>query len=199
MKIKTLAVLAAALSLSATAVNAAHVWEDPSGWWDNHFYVARDNAPKFSAQEISLDLFGSYIAGQRGIDELFDTDITHGKWGGGVGLNYFFTRELGLSVDMNIPDNDGNFIDSVSGSLVARMPWEAAGLAPYLFGGGGRVTEPSYQWELHAGVGLEWRFNPLTGIFVDGRYVWADDAYEFDNGKWDGDHLLFRAGLRLVF
>jgi hypothetical protein len=202
MKIKKLAYALAIAGLSVSAANAAHVWEDPSGWWDSHFYMARDGANRFNAQEITLDLFGSYMAGQRGIDEIFDTNIRRGHWGGGVGLNYFFTRELGVGVDMNIPANGGNFVDSVSGSLIARLPWEQAGLAPYIFGGGGRITEPRYQWGIHAGLGLEYRFNPMTGIFIDGRYVWADDAYEDHIGrdpKADGDHLLFRAGLRWAF
>lgn len=202
MKIKTLAYAIALLGLSAGAANAAHVWEDPSGWWDEHFTIARDQGERFRAQEISLDLFATYTAGQRGIDELFDTSIRHGEWGGGVGLNYFFTKQVGIGADVNVPDNGGKFIDSVSGSLILRLPWEQAGLAPYVFGGGGRLTEPTYQWFLHAGVGLEYRINPITGIFIDGRYVWADDAYDdtfFDTGEWDGDHLMFRAGLRLAF
>jgi hypothetical protein len=65
-----------------------------------------------------------------------------------------------------------------------------SGLAPYVFGGGGRQTDPEWQWTGHAGVGLEYRFNPVTGVFADGRYTWADRT---------SDSILFRAGVRFVF
>jgi opacity protein-like surface antigen len=198
MKMKTFAVTVA-LGLSAMAASAAHVWEDPSGWWDSHWTVSRGPAPKFHANEVTFDVFATYTAAERGIDDVFDTSIRdneNGMWGGGVGLNYFFTRELGIGADVNIPDNDGKFIDSVNASLIARLPWEAAGLAPYVFGGGGRMTEPEWEWTAHAGLGLEFRFNPLTGIFADGRYVWANGSRD---NQFDGDHLLLRAGLRLAF
>ena len=84
----------------------------------------------------------------------------------------------------------GNFINSVSGSLIARWPFESAGIAPYIFGGGGRGTDIAWEWLAHAGVGVEYRWNPTTGIFVDGRYVWADKTT---------DQLLLRAGVRFVF
>ncbi len=189
MKIKAIACAIVLLSLSAGAATTARArHQDPGNL--------------FKAQELSLDLFASYTAAQQGIDEIFNTNIEHGDWGGGVGLNYFFTRELGIAADINMPDNGGNLVDSASGSLVFRLPWEAAGLAPYVFGGGGRLTEPSWQWSLHAGLGLEWRFSQHIGIFADGRYVWADDAYDDTyrhQSKFDGDHLLLRSGLRLVF
>lgn len=197
MKMKTFAVITA-IGLSAMAASAAHVWEDPSGWWDNHWTIAQE-AQKFHANEVTLDVFAAYIAAERGIDDLFDTSIResdgNGLWGGGVGLNYFFTRELGIGGDLIMADNDGKFIDSMNASLIARLPWERAGLAPYIFGGGGRMTNP-WEWTAHAGIGLEWRLNSLTGIFADGRYVWANGSKD---NEFDGDHLLLRAGLRLAF
>jgi opacity protein-like surface antigen len=205
MKIKTFAALMAALSLPATVASAAHAWEDPSGWWDNHFEIANSRTKLFRAKEITLDLCAGYTAQERGIEDVFETNIRKNDnpgawWGGGVGLNYFMTRHIGLGVDVNIPNNDGNFIDSVNASVYLRLPWEAAGFAPYIFGGGGRMTEPTWQWSIHAGVGLEFRFNPITGIFADARYVWADDAQPNGyKGKYDGDNLVLRAGLRLAF
>jgi len=47
------------LLLTASHAPAAHVYQDPSGWWDSHFTYDQ-NAEKFTAQELSLDLFGSY-------------------------------------------------------------------------------------------------------------------------------------------
>lgn len=190
MRTKRTFVLAATLLLTANVCTAAHIWEDAGGWWSDHFVMDRSNAPKFVANELSLDLFASFDAPERGIDELFDTDIRDGKWGGGVGLNYFFTREFGLGADINMADNGGNLVDIMQASLFLRLPIESIGLAPYVFGGGGRTTEPVWDWTGHAGLGAELRFNRTTGIFTDARYVWGDDT---------SDRLMLRAGLRLVF
>lgn len=171
-------------------VETVHVWSDPQGWWHSHFTYDTATPHKFTANELSVDMFGSFFALQRGIDDLFETSIRNGTWGGGVGLNYFFTPYFGLSGDINIPDNDGKFVDWAQGSLVGRWPIEHVGLAPYIFGGGGRTTEPLWDWTRHVGVGLEWRMNPVTGLFTDARYAWADRL---------PDSLLIRAGIRLVF
>src|SRR5207248_3967864 len=144
--------------LMAGAARAAHVWEDPSAWWGGHWVY--ETTDKYTPNELSFDMFGSYVHGEHHLSNLFDTNIRHnGFWGGGVGLNYFFTHELGLGADINIPDNGHNFIDQVEGSLIARWPFEPSGFAPYIFGGGGRATDPRWEWTGHAGVGLEYRFN----------------------------------------
>ena len=199
MKIR-LVTLAAAVLLTANAGKAqtttttttttvtTHVWEDPNAWWGSHWVMVKDN--RYNCNELSLDFFGSYLANEKNIENVFKHSIRHGTWGGGVGANYFFTRELGVGVDANIPANDGNFVDSVNGSLIARFPITTTGLAPYVFGGGGRQTDPAWQWTGHAGVGLEYRFNPGTGVFADTRYTWADKT---------SDTILFRAGLRFLF
>ncbi len=173
---------------TTTTTTVTHVWNDPHTWWGNHW--ANNNGDRYTGNELSLDFFGSYIARQRGIEHLFDTNIRHGTWGGGVGVNYFFTRNIGIGGDINIPDDGGNFINNIDGSLIARLPIGHSGFSPYLFGGGGRQTQPVWEWTGHLGVGAEYRFNPVTGIFVDGRYMWVDKT---------PDELLLRAGLRFVF
>jgi len=180
--------LACVLAMTSFAAKATHVWEDAGGWWDSHWVAVQ--GPKFTAQELSFDLFGSFIAEETDVDKVFETNIHGGKWGGGLGLNYFFLRELGISGDLNAADNGGEFIDLADGSLVARLPIESIGLAPYIFGGGGRAFDPAWEWFGQAGVGLDLRFTPMTGIFVDGRYMWMDQT---------PDRLLLRGGLRLVF
>jgi len=176
---------------TTTTVEESHVWSNPHVWWNNHFVYTTTTL--YTPNELSFDGFGSYIAPQRGISHLFETSIRghRGTWGGGVGLNYFFTRELGIGVDANMPANGHNLIDSVSGNLIARIPIDPTGLAPYIFGGGGRGTgDPVWNWFAQAGVGLEYRFNPLTGVFIDGRYIWNEKTT---------DGLMLRSGLRFVF
>ena len=182
----------AVLMVMAGTAKAAHVWEDPNTWWSGHFLYNTPNAPKYTASELSFDMFGSYISAESHFTDLFDTNIRHGNWGGGVGLNYFFTRELGIGTDINIGDNRGNFVDQVMGNFYARLPIGNSGFAPYAFGGGGRSTDQVWEWLLHGGIGMEYRFNPITGIFLDSRYIWHTK---------DGstDRLQFRAGLRLIF
>lgn len=189
MKIKNVIAVGTALLVTGNIARAAHVWEDPNNWAASHFTYATSGA-LYTPQELSLDLFGTYSAGERRIEDLFETNIRHGEWGGGVGLNYFFTREIGIGGDIKIGDNRGNFVDQALGSLIARLPIANSGFAPYIFGGGGRGFDPAWEWLGHAGVGAEYRFNPATGIFIDSRYVWADKT---------PDRILFRAGLRLVF
>jgi hypothetical protein len=180
--------MAQTTTTTTTTTTTSHVWTDPHTWWGNHW--AYNAADRYTANELSLDMFGSYLAGERRAEDLFKTNIRHGFWGGGVGVNYFFTREIGIGGDIEIPDNGGNFVNNVDGSLIARIPIVNSGLAPYVFGGGGRQTEPVWQWTGHAGVGIEYRFNPVTGVFADGRYMWVDKT---------SDEILFRAGVRFVF
>lgn len=191
MTIAAAALLSAGGAWAQTTVTTTevHVWNDPQQWWGNHWVYATDN--RYTASELSFDMFGSYLAGEQKVENIFKTNIRHGFWGGGVGLNYFFTRNLGIGGNLNIPDDGGgNFIDSFGGDVIARFPIDPSGLAPYIFGGGGRQTDPEWQFYGDAGVGLEYRFNPVTGIFSDARYVWADKT---------SDGLLIRAGLRFVF
>jgi hypothetical protein len=149
------------------------------------------SAPLYRAKEASFDMFGSYLAAENGINHLFSTNIRGGAWGGGIGVNYFPTVNMGFGTDVNIPNNGGQFIDSYTINIIYRIPLESVGLAPYLTGGGGRGYDPSLQWIAQAGVGLEYRTSHKAGIFVDGRYEW---------GQHSGtDQLELRAGLRFVF
>lgn len=173
------------------AAQAAHLWEDPEMWWSGLWTYEKGDSPKFAADELSVELFGTYTAPEYGIDELFETPVaSDGLWGGGAGLTYFLTREAGLGVDFAASEGGGAFVDQVLASIILRLPWERASLAPYLLGGGGRSFDPLGEWVYHGGLGIEWRPNSTTGIFIDGRYVWADESH---------DRLLLRAGIRLIF
>jgi hypothetical protein len=182
-----------ACAFSATSVRAQHMWEDPNAWMGNHF--AYDTKPPlYSSQEVSLDLFASYINPEGKFHDLFETSIREGFWGGGAGVNYFLTREFGIGADFNIsskPD-DINLVDQVTGNLIFRLPIGSSGVAPYAIGGGGRAMSPRYDWVYGGGVGLEFRFNPTTGIFSDARFLLADRSTA-DN------RLLIRTGIRITF
>jgi hypothetical protein len=191
MKLVKIITVTAACALSYTLAQAVHVWEDPGAWSSG--VMAYSTAPKYNAKELTLDLFGSYAHGESHLKHIFETDIRrNGTWGGGVGINYFFTPWLGIGGDINMGDNRGPLVDQALGSLILRAPLGNSCVAPYVFGGGGRsFGSPSWQWLGDVGVGIEFRVSPGAGIFADGRYVWAE--------RNSGDGLLLRAGLRLAF
>lgn len=184
--------LVAALGLTGLSATAAHIWDEPGHWADGVMVYDHDSTPLYSANELSLDLGGSYTAGQRGVNHLFDTRITgqRGKWGADLGVNYFITRQLGVGVDVNMPDNGGSVVDAVSLNLIGRFPLGNSGFSPYVFGGGGRTTDRAWDWMGQAGVGVEFRLNHIVGIYTDGRYQWVQNS---------GDGLVLRAGVRIGF
>jgi hypothetical protein len=193
MKTKLIRLIPAALLLTATAAPAAHMWEDPGDWWKGHFTYDRQ-AQRYNAQELSLDLFASYINPEGNFGDLFDTSIREGYWGGGVGLNYFVTGGFGLGADFNMSSKPEEFdlVDQATGNVILRLPLGNSGIAPYLIGSGGRGFSPQDMWVYGGGVGLEARFNLTTGVFSDARFFWNDKDTDYNR-------LLIRAGLRLAF
>lgn len=137
----------------------------------------------FKDQEFQLDVFGSYT------DSRSDNPHADG-FGGGVALNYFFIRNLGVGVDGNLFDGDANGVWSTTGRIIARFPIDSICLAPYVFGGGGYEVNGEGFGTLHAGGGLEYRATPTIGVFGEGRYTWGED---------DRNSAQARVGVRFAF
>jgi opacity protein-like surface antigen len=196
MKSKTLITTAAMALLTATGIKAADqvvASDSQTGWTDKYLYYEHyqeTQRPLFSANEFSLDFFGTYINPENNINDIFDTNIRHGSWGGGVGGNYFMTRYLGIGADTSFQTGATRFVDHAVGSLQLRLPIDAAHLAPYVIGGGGYFWSER-KWGVDVGPGLDFRFNHNLGIFGDARYVWMNAG-----GR---DQLIFRTGLRVAF
>src|SRR4051794_1513578 len=124
MKITGLiAVAVMALTLAAQADTANN------STWGDRFKYDRDSTTKFMPNEFSLDLFGTYATRDR---------FGNGEdgWGGGVGINYFLTRYIGIGADSYLEEWKTPY--RVNGSLIFRIPIDSIGMAPYAFGGGGR-------------------------------------------------------------
>ncbi len=138
----------------------------------------------FSDQEFQLDLFGSYTNTEPG---------GYGDgFGGGIALNYFFVRNVGIGVDGNVFDGKQNGVWNTTSSLIVRFPIDSACLAPYIFGGGGYQVDGAGRGTIHAGGGLEYRIVPnRIGLFVEGRYTWAVNS--------TNDSTQVRSGIRIVF
>ena len=169
MKIKTIVTAVATVVLTVTAARA-------QDWVSEHFYYDSEHKPTFNANEWSIDAFGTFLGHERHFSAFPNTSIRNGTWGGGVGGTYYGPRFLGIGVDTSMQDKSGpHFVDHVGGNLFLRLPIEPIKLAPYVFGGGGRAFNPTWNWYWNAGVGLEFRFNPKLGLFSDARYIWKDN------------------------
>ena len=150
------------------------------------------SAPRlYQANEVSVDLFGTDALGQHTINHPSEQRILHhSTLGAGVGLNYFFLRYLGIGGEGYTENTAHNFVDDADGNLILRIPLGETGLAPYAYGGGGHKFDPINTSYAQLGGGLEFRFIHNFGVFVDGRYVYADKIR---------DYGLARAGFRLAF
>jgi hypothetical protein len=168
--------LAACLSLAASA-SAGYQMSAPSGK-----DYKNPVPPCFQEQELQLDVFGLYgWTAQGNHDDGF---------GGGLGFNCFFMRNLGVGVDASLRDAD-SALWTASVSLIVRFPIEsdALCLAPYIVAGGGLQTNGTIDGEFHAGGGLEFRFPQGFGLFAEGRYFWAGH----------NDQIQARLGFRVLF
>jgi len=146
--------------------------------------VAPAPIPCFKDQEFQLDVFGSFTNGAREYN--YDDGF-----GGGIGVNYFFMRNLGVGVDGNVYDGGVRGVWTSTASLIARFPIEGnVCFAPYVFGGGGVRSNGETVGTVHGGAGIEFRVTPRIGIFGDGRYTWAKD---------ERDSITSRLGVRFAF
>lgn len=144
----------------------------------------------FRGNEIQVDAFGSgafYKNGRPG-------------WGGGLGLNYFFSRYIGIGVEQGLVGRNNNGSNSYTewntlGNLFLRYPICSWNLAPYVMVGGGAFYGTNQGIGVgHVGGGLEYRFSENVGIFSDARWMYT--------GEQDFDYsgaVYARAGLRFAF
>ena len=161
----------------------------------------------FRAHELQLDIFGQYSVGE-GPDRA-GTFRDHG-WGGGVGMNYFLTRNFGLGVDAAWLDakeavyttrgfpfrsSDPTTVHNFSASLIYRFPIDSVCVAPYIFAGGGFAVDGKQWATAHAGAGIEKRLSRKVGLFTDARWTFLGDRY----GRDSLGNLGVRAGVRVVF
>ncbi len=161
----------------------------------------------FNDRELQVDVFGAYVDGNSPTHAGPNKDHA---WGGGIGVNYFFTRNLGVGADaywVNGRINnaqpgsydrhqDNTQFQNYDGSLIFRLPLDRMCLAPYAFVGGGIDCEYK-NWAVgFAGVGVEYRIVPAkVGIFTDARWNYYGDRFEHG----DQNNFTMRAGLRVIF
>ena len=115
--------------------------------------------------------------------------------GGGVSLAYFFGHNLGIEASYSA--HGSAQADQVGTlNMVYRLPLGGeccSTIAPYVFGGGGVVSDGDYQCLWNLGGGLDVRFEGMgcVGFFGDFSYNWVDEGL--------ADFTLIRVGVRLPF
>jgi hypothetical protein len=137
---------------------------------------------KFRDQELQVDAFAAgafYNEGRPG-------------WGGGLGVNYFFTKFIGIGVEQDILGRGANTEWATSGNLFLRYPICSLNLAPYALAGGGAAygTGKGHGFG-NVGGGLEYRVTENIGLFSDARWVYSAEEPK--------SAVLGRAGLRFAF
>ena len=120
-----------------------------------------------------------------------DDGVEDDALGGGIGLGYFFTPNVGVEV------NYAAFATSkvthlASANVVLRAPNTDWCIAPYLLVGGGVHANSVTQGIWNLGGGFDWRFDQAgcLGLFADAVYTWAEDT---------SDYTVIRLGLRKNF
>jgi opacity protein-like surface antigen len=176
MKKTILGVLAAA-ALSAPAFAGQPVYQTGK---ESKTFVE----PCFKETELQLDVFGSYTDARSG-------SIHDDGFGGGLALNYYFIRYVGIGVEGNLRDGGESAIWNYGGRLLFRYPIDSNCLAPYAFVAGGAESNGETNGTVGVGGGLEYRVvSQKLGIFGEGRYTWGSD--DFDGAQ-------VRVGVRFVF
>lgn len=152
---------------------------------------AQDNPSLYSENEYQIDLFAAYKASQNSplTTSISSIASDSGDWHGGIGLNYFLTKHLGVGVESYLNNFCGSGLDNINTSVFFRYPYKQ--VAPYAFGGVGYQLEGEDTFTAHLGLGVEYRFTKMFGIFTDVRYTWVDEGRT--------DNSLVRFGTRFSF
>jgi hypothetical protein len=153
--------------------------------------ASKNRGDIYRSSELSVDGFGTASLGAYTLNHISNNRIRQNtEFGVGAGINYFITRNIGIGADAYSENTTGAFIDSASANLILRLPLGQSGFAPYAFGGGGHQFDLAKLSFGQAGAGLEYRFTPHVGVFLDARAVWPNETKYYGVG---------RLGLRFSF
>lgn len=109
--------------------------------------------------------------------------------GGGVGLAYYFTKNIGVDFNYAVFAYDSE-VHNISTDLALRYPIANSCLAPYLLVGGGLRTNGTTDGLWRLGGGLDLRLQGKVGVFADGVYHWVEG---------DTNFTIARLGVRIPF
>lgn len=139
----------------------------------------------YRAKEFQIDLFGSAsVERLRSAKDLEDHEA-----GFGFGVNYFFSRHLGIGYEVRGTARQvkHDFLNEGGLHALCRIP--IGTVAPYgIAGAGYEIVNSELRGNLYAGAGLEVRLTPRIGTFAEARRVW-DGPKDYDA----------RAGIRFAW
>ena len=165
------------------ALGQDNMTNNPGSYYDRGGY--------YRAGELSLDLIGTASVGNYTLNHPSNARVRQNtQLGAGAGLNHFITRNIGIGAEAYSENTTGAFIDNASANMILRLPLGQSGFAPYAFGGGGRHFDDVKTWFVQAGAGMEYRFTPHMGLFIDARGVLPNET------KYSG---VARIGVRFAF
>jgi hypothetical protein len=146
--------------------------------------VPSTGEPIYRANEFSLEGYGFLTLNEYTLNHLLGQRVErNGSLGLGAGAEYFFCRYVGVEAEGFSESIHHSFVDDFGGNLVLRLPIGESGFAPYAFGGGGHRADPEPGTYADGGAGVEYRFNPHVGIFIDARWVLPDKVHDFAMGR----------------
>jgi hypothetical protein len=193
--------LFASLALAATSFAGHEMYSGKD--------VSKDKNPVlpptcFGEKELQIDVFYAYQDGNAGSHAGPIRDNGHG---GGIGINYFFSKYVGIGAEgywVSAENNasqpgatdDDKVFHNVNGMVIFRLPIDEACIAPYAFVGGGAALD-GQNWAVgFTGIGLEYRVVPnKLGLFIDSRWNYYGDRFGHDVQN----NFTSRAGVRWVF
>jgi hypothetical protein len=187
----------------------------------------------FLDQEWQLDIFGagnfyrgtggnfaSAVSRSMGGSDLGEQRQLSGRpgWGGGIGVNYFWSRYFGVGVEQGFlargrgdttPQEADYYYQrwQTSGYGILRYPIERWSLAPYMLAGGGGQygNKPEVQiphggsYKMRGlgfgqiGGGMEYRLASRIGLYSDLRWLFSEiDGLPNNQMQW-------RYGIRVTF
>ena len=114
-----------------------------------------------------------------------DAALQGGLGGAGLEAKYFVTRQIGIGLEGDWLESEGA-LGQIKATATVRFPmgqW-----APYVFGGAGIQIGDRTKAIGEIGGGVERRFSPAVGVFVDAGWTFG----EHENAA------LFRAGISIV-
>jgi hypothetical protein len=182
--------------LTVTGMTCSAYAQNPTDTTPQEAQTTPQPAPEdrwnmYHAGEFSIDGYG--------VGALHEHDFDNGvlarhdlRWGGGAGINFFFTKYIGVGGDAYAigQSHTHSFVDTTTGNLIFRVPILNTGIAPYIFGGAGYQFQGIDQIVGGGGVGVEFRLVPHFSIFADARYLAAVKTEDYGLG---------RAGVRISF
>ncbi len=141
----------------------------------------------FRSGEVFIDMFYANLK----VKKIGD-NVPYGdeQGGGGLGLGWYFHRNVGFLVDGFIADGNPVVDGGAATNILIRVPVDSWAIAFYGLAGPGYEWGREDQWSVQVGGGFDLRLLDHLSTFFDARYI---------EPKNEISSTLFRVGVRLQF